>query len=76
MRHDRLTTTEQYMAYAPQPELAERSSAALRPARGDRTEPPTSLPLDIAAFVAKLDDEVPAKWSREVQRLLAQTAGA
>ncbi|MDQ6804970.1 MAG: site-specific integrase, partial [Actinomycetota bacterium] len=37
MRHDRLTTTEQYMAYAPQPELAERISVALRP-RGEHRE--------------------------------------
>lgn len=31
MRHDRLTTTEQYMAYAPRPDLARRLSAALTP---------------------------------------------
>ncbi len=37
MRHDRLSTTEQYMAYAPQPELAERISVALRP-RGEHRE--------------------------------------
>jgi integrase len=77
MRHDRLTTTEQYMAYAPQPELAERISAALQP-RGEPRELPRSSPqpFDLSAFLAKLDEEVPAKWSREVQRLLEQTAGA
>jgi integrase len=31
MRHDRLTTTEQYLAYAPQPDLAERLTRALDP---------------------------------------------
>ena len=74
MRHDRLTTTEQYMAYAPQPELAERISAALRP-RGEQRAPaqPSAPSFDLSAFLAKLDEEVPAKWSREVQRLLAQT---
>jgi integrase len=29
MRHERLTTTEQYLAYAPQPDLAERLTRAL-----------------------------------------------
>jgi integrase len=74
MRHDRLSTTEQYMAYAPRPELAERITAALRPRAENReasTAPPGSI--DVAAFLAKLDEEVPAKWSREVQRLLGQT---
>lgn len=31
MRHDRITTTEQYMAYAPQADLAERLARALSP---------------------------------------------
>jgi integrase len=74
MRHNRLSTTEQYMAYAPQPELAERISAALRPRGEQREMAPSSAPsFDLAGFLAKLDEEVPAKWSREVQRLLAQT---
>ncbi len=29
MRHERITTTEQYLAYAPQPDLAERLARAL-----------------------------------------------
>lgn len=73
MRHARLSTTEQYMAYAPQPDLADRISSALRP-RGNLhaavSEPAASL--DLAAFLEKLDEEVPAKWSREMQRLLKQ----
>jgi integrase len=77
MRHDRLTTTEQYMAYAPQPELAERISAALKPRASNRQAARSSPPpFDLSAFLAKLDEEVPAKWSREVQRLLEQTTGA
>lgn len=76
MRHDRLSTTEQYMAYAPQPELAERITAALRP-RSERrqTLAPSPGSIDVTTFLAKLDEEVPAKWSREVQRLLAEMAG-
>src|SRR4029077_6116604 len=31
MRHDRLSTTEQYMAYAPRPELADQITRALDP---------------------------------------------
>ena len=75
MRHDRLSTTEQYMAYAPQPELAERISAALR-LHGDQRLVASSSsgpPFDLSDFLKRLDEEVPAKWSREVQRLLAQT---
>ncbi|MGH2861567.1 MAG: tyrosine-type recombinase/integrase [Solirubrobacteraceae bacterium] len=77
MRHDRLSTTEQYMAYAPQPELAERITAALQPRGGAHRVPPSVAP-DLSAFLARLDEEVPAKWAREVERLLAEansTAG-
>ena len=31
MRHDRLSTTEQYMAYSPRPDLAEQLARALDP---------------------------------------------
>lgn len=76
MRHQRLTTTEQYMAYAPQPELAERISAALRPRGEQRGAARSPVPsVDLSVFLAKLDEEVPAKWSREVQRLLAEAGG-
>jgi site-specific recombinase XerD len=38
MRHERLSTTEQYLAYAPQPNLEMRLTAALdRPPLGDTT---------------------------------------
>jgi integrase len=72
MRHARLATTEQYMAYAPQPELAERISVALQPTQYSRETHGTTQPLDLAVFISKLEEEVPAKWSREVQRLLQQ----
>jgi integrase len=74
MRHARLATTEQYMAYAPQPELAERISTALQPTptRHAREPPGSTQLLDLAEFMAKLEEEVPAKWSREVKRLLGQ----
>lgn len=73
MRHDRLSTTEQYMAYAPQPELAERITAALRP-RDERapSQSSSAATVDVSALVTKLEEEVPAKWAREVQRLLEE----
>jgi site-specific recombinase XerD len=75
MRHDRLTTTEQYMAYRPQPELASQITRALDP---------HSLPENVtpirpraagaeATFLARLEEEIPAKWLREVQRLYAES---
>jgi integrase len=77
MRHDRLSTTEQYMAYAPQPDLAKRISAALRPRSEHRDRAWSQVaPRDLSEFLEKLDEEVPAKWSRHVQRLLEQTAQA
>jgi integrase len=75
MRHKRMNTTEQYMAYTPRPELANQITRALdprslpenvvpiRPASGDAT----------AAFLERLEEEIPAKWLREVQRLYAET---
>lgn len=73
MRHDRLATTEQYMAYAPQPDLARRISTALRSRMPTRTDIASSAPeFDRAQFLTRLEEEVPARWSREVERLLAE----
>jgi integrase len=76
MRHARLTTTEQYMAYAPRPDLANQITRALDP--GDLPEnvvPIRSAIGDSASFLERLEEEIPAKWMREVQRLYAE-AGA
>jgi integrase len=75
MRHARLNTTEQYMAYSPRPELASQIARALDP---------HSLPENVVAihpapktgdatFLERLEEEIPAKWLREVQRLYAET---
>jgi hypothetical protein len=74
MRHERLATTEQYMAYAPQAELAQRISVALQPRGEHRGAAGSTQPFDLSEFVSKLDEVVPAKWSREVQRILEQAA--
>jgi integrase len=69
MRHDRLSTTEQYMAYAPQPELAGRIAQALAP-KGVRSAPSAPGAIDLAEIDARLDEEIPAKWAAEVRRLM------
>jgi integrase len=79
MRHDRLSTTEQYMAYAPQPELASQITRALDPHSLHESIPPirprpVGAPGDTTkAFLARLEEEIPAKWLREVERLYAET---
>jgi integrase len=76
MRHTRLNTTEQYMAYAPRPELANQITRALDP----HSLPENVVPLRpvsgdaTATFLERLEEEIPAKWLREVQRLYAETA--
>jgi integrase len=75
MRHKRMNTTEQYMAYAPRPELANQITRALDP----RSLPENVLPIRpaswdaTATFLERLEEEIPAKWLREVQRLYAET---
>ena len=75
MRHERLSTTEQYMAYAPQPELASRIAQGLAPNSGHAPSP-TSVGdggLDLVELDARLDEEIPAKWADEVRRPLGIT---
>lgn len=76
MRHDRLTTTEQYMAYAPRPELASQITRALDP----QDEEPAARPVRSGAhrtspttFLERLEEEIPARWLHEVQRLYIET---
>jgi integrase len=75
MRHDRLSTTEQYMAYSPRPDLADQIARALDP-----HSIPEKVPLirslsedSQATFLERLEEEIPAKWLQEVQRLYAET---
>jgi hypothetical protein len=74
MRHDRLSTTEQYMAYSPRPDLAEQIARALDPHSLHANVVPmrTSPPDAGAKFFERLEDEIPAKWLREIQRLYAE----
>jgi integrase len=78
MRHDRLTTTEQYMAYRPQPELADQITRALDPhSLPENVLPIRSLPEGPeATFLERLEEEIPAKWLREVQRVYAETGAS
>ncbi len=71
MRHARLNTTEQYMAYAPRPELANQITRALDP----ESLPENVTPMraaSAASFLERLDEEIPAKWLREVERIFAE----
>jgi integrase len=75
MRHDRLSTTEQYMAYSPRPDLAEQIARALDP-RSILGKVPLIRSLSEgsqATFLERLEEEIPAKWLQEVQRLYAET---
>jgi hypothetical protein len=72
MRHDRLSTTEQYMAYSPRPDLAERIARALDPQGAPEYVSPTVLMAraeDPSRFLERLEEEIPAKWLREVRRV-------
>ena len=76
MRHKHLSTTEQYVAYSPRPELANQIARALEP-RGLHESIVTSHEVSgglAATFLERLDQEIPAKWSREVRRLYAETS--
>ncbi|UGS37201.1 tyrosine-type recombinase/integrase [Capillimicrobium parvum] len=73
MRHDRLSTTEQYMAYAPQPDLARRIASALQPATQPLRVEAFRAPGDISQLLERLDEEIPAKWAREVRDCSART---
>jgi integrase len=75
MRHDRLSTTEQYMAYSPRPDLADQIARALDP-HGLHANVVPMRPASHdagATFFERLEEEIPAKWLREVQRLYAET---
>lgn len=72
MRHARLTTTEQYMAYAPRPELASQIARALDP----HSLPENVTPMrfgSVASLIERLEEEIPAKWLREVERVFAES---
>jgi hypothetical protein len=71
MHHARLNTTEQYMAYAPRPELANQITRALDP----ESLPENVTPIraaSTASFLERLEEEIPAKWLREVERIFAE----
>ncbi len=74
MRHARLNTTEQYMAYAPRPELANQITRALDPhSLPENVVPirPTIMATTNTTLLRCLEEEIPAKWLREVERIFA-----
>lgn len=75
MRHKHLNTTEQYVAYSPRPELANQIARALDPRAVHESAVTTQEASGglAAAFLERLEEEIPAKWAREVRRLYAET---
>jgi integrase len=73
MRHERLTTTEQYLAYSPQPELANQIARALDPGRKSDEAPSVESRIGWASarLLERLEEEIPAKWLRELERIYA-----
>jgi integrase len=76
MRHDRLSTTEQYMAYSPRPDLAEQIARALDPHSLSENVLASHSPSHGSdeTFIALLEEAIPAKWLREVQRVYAEAS--
>jgi integrase len=74
MRHARLNTTEQYMAYAPRPELANQITRALDPHSLPENVVPIRPTISTAraTLLRRLEEEIPAKWLREVERIFAE----
>jgi integrase len=76
MRHQRISTTEIYTAYSPQPDIADRVTRALdggRPQSVARAMPDATTDGQPVALAA-LDDEVPPKWLRIVRRALDEAS--
>lgn len=75
MRHTRITTTEQYMAYRPRPELANQLAEALDPQHRAASKPPSQeVPLAaLAELRPKLEETIPAKWLSELERVVAES---
>jgi integrase len=76
MRHTHLTTTEQYLAYSPRPELASQIARALdRDSAAGDPLPLSALPdRSLPAFFERLEEEIPAKWLHEVRRAYTESA--
>jgi integrase len=74
MRHNRLGTTEQYMAYAPQPDLASQLTRALDSQAAPTTIDPWNVtPVALpAALVERLEEEIPSKWVQVLRQLYTE----
>ena len=71
MRHARLNTTEQYMAYAPRPELANQITRALDPESLPANVTPIR-PASATSLLERLEEEIPARWMREIERIFGE----
>ena len=78
MRHDRLSTTEQYLAYAPHPELATQLAKALESTGPTSADLAGALLTEPAgqSFFQRLEEEIPAKWLDAAKRAYLESLGA
>ena len=74
MRHDRLSTTEQYMAYSPRPDLADQIARALDPHSVTPNARPNPPEPDTMTFFERLEEEIPTKWLEAVRRVYVDAA--
>ena len=81
MRHERITTTEMYMAYAPRPDLQQQLTRALlgdderqHDSREHSLTPDGVVEID--ALLTRLDEELPGKWLREVRSVCEELSEA
>jgi integrase len=75
MRHDRLSTTEQYMAYSPRPDLAAQITRALESAGGaERIQPAQVVDRTeaVSGVLERLEEEIPARWLDTVRRVFIE----
>ena len=74
MRHSRESTTAMYMAYSPQPDLERTMIGALEGPETVETSLAETVAgaLEVDAVLAALEDEIPPKWLREVERVLGE----
>lgn len=69
MRHTNIATTQQYMAYAPQPDLALQMARALAPP-GQRDPDPLPASASLAPILDRLEDEIPPGLFKNIRRLV------
>jgi hypothetical protein len=61
------------VAYSPRPDLAAQIARALDPHGSDGSSA-SEAPGSLAAVLEQLEEQIPARWLREVERVLVDQA--